>query len=429
MPLHTQPEQRITLDEARYISLAAQRLEGQSRATRKRPTKEDIFEMIAALGCVQLDTISVVARSHETVLWSRLGDFDPRLVQELFFPDRRLIEYWAHAAAITPASMFPYFRRSMRQHHHDEPANASSWAGRNRDFLNEVLNRIERDGPLASRDFERPDGPRPDPWTWYGGKPAKQALSALWTSGELVVQQRVGFQRIYDLTDRHLPGLRDEPLPTEAEQRRFFIANALRAIGIATAPWTKDYFRRYIGHVSAADTVTELKAMAREGLAVPVQIDDLPQAFWLDPGAIAVLESHRQGARPQRTTLLSPFDSLVWNRDRALTLFDFDYRIECYTPAEKRRFGYYTLPILHRGRLVGRLDPVYKRRDKRLILNAVHLESGVRPTKTLARSISKAVRDYADFLGGGTIEVARSEPEALAAMLRTELSGGESETG
>lgn len=418
-----QPEMTLSIDEARFISLVAQRLEGQPPAPRRKPGKDDVYNMIEALGCVQLDTISVVARSHETVLWSRLGSFDPRLVQELFFPDRRLIEYWAHAAAITPVSMFRYFRRSMQQHHHNEPANSESWAARNRELVLEVLAKIERDGPLAARSFERPDGPPPDPWTWYGGKPAKQALNALWTCGELVVQQRVGFQRIYDLTDRHLPGLRDQPLPKEDEQRRFFISTALRAMGIATQPWAKDYFRQYIGHVSAADTTAELKAMAREGCAIPVRVDALPQAFWLDPSALPVLESFRTGeARAKRTTLLSPFDSLVWNRDRTLTLFWFDYRIECYTPAPKRRYGYYSLPILHKGNLVGRLDPVYKRREKRLIINSIHLEAGVRPSRTLARSVLGALRSYLTFLGGGTIEFVDAGSVTFIALLRGEFT-------
>lgn len=261
-----------------------------------------------------------------------------------------------------------------------------------------------RGGPLASRDFDRPEGPRPDPWTWYGGKPAKQALDTLWTAGELVVQQRTGFQRIYDLTDRHFPGLRDLPLPPIEEERRFFVATALRAMGIAQRRWLTDYFRRYQPHVPAKETLPEIERLVENGEAIPIQVGDLDEPFWLHPSALPALQAFRRGeVRAKRTTLLSPFDSLVWNRHRALTLFNFEYTIECYTPAPKRQFGYYSMPILHKGALVGRLDPVYKRREQRLIVNSIHLEAGVRPSQSLAKSVAGALRSYVDFLGGGEI--------------------------
>jgi uncharacterized protein YcaQ len=416
-----QPVMNLTMEEARYVSLVAQRLEAVERPTRRQPTKAEIFDTIQALGCVQLDTISVVARSHETVLWSRLGPYDTNLIRELHFPDKALIEYWAHAAAITPTSMFPYFRRAMHRRHHDNPANAESWGARNRELLDAVLARIEQEGPLASREFERPEGPRPDPWTWYGGKPAKQALDTLWTAGELAVQERIGFQRVYELTDRLLPGLRDQPLPSLEEERRFFVSTALRAMGIAQRRWVTDYFRRYEPHVPTLETMLVLEALAEDGLAIPVTVDDIDEPFWLHPGVVPALDAFRAGqAKPKRTTLLSPFDSLVWNRHRALTLFDFEYTIECYTPAPKRRYGYYSLPILHQGNLVGRLDPVYKRREQRLIVNSIHLEPRVRPTKSLARSLLRSLRSYTDFLGGGVIELPAAGDERLLAALAME---------
>jgi uncharacterized protein YcaQ len=420
-----QSELKLSMDEARFISLVAQRLDGVPAPGRKKPSKAEILEMIRTLGCVQLDTISVVARSHETVLWSRLGPFDPALIRELFYPDRALLEYWVHAAAIAPVEMFPYFLRTMQRHHHDAIENAEEWQGKNRQFVLGVLNQIAANGPSASRDFERAEGPRPDPWTWYGGKPAKQALDALWTAGELIIQERVGFQRIYELTDRAFPGWRAQTPPSIEAQQRFFITKALKAMGVATSRWTADYFRGGRSHVGAANTLLELRALEADGLAIPATIGDLSDEAWLDRDMLPVLEAFRHGEiRPTRTTLLSPFDSLIWNRERALALFDFDYRIECYTPAEKRIYGYYSLAMLHRGKLVGRLDPAYKRKEKRLILNAVHLEQGVRPTRALARSIVKALASYVEFMGGGAIEATGGGNRELMEMLNRETAGG-----
>ena len=415
-------ELTLTVDEARMISLIAQHLEGVPARRRKRPTKVDVLEVFRALGCIQLDTISVVARSHETVLWSRLGPYDPALIRELHYPDRALIEYWVHAAAIAPVEMLPFLRRQMQRRRHDERSNAGSWQATNRDLVLEVLGAVAQNGAMQSRDFERPAGPRADPWTWYGGKPAKQALDALWSAGELNIQQRIGFQRVYELTDDAFPGWRDAELPTEAEERRYFVSNALRAMGVATSRWTADYFRGSSTHVSAVNALLELKSLAEEGLAIPARLDHLKEPLWIDPAMWEILEAYRAGElRPARTTLLSPFDNLIWNRERALALFNFDYRIECYTPAEKRRYGYYSLPILHKGKLVGRLDPVYKRREKRLILNAVHLEPGVRPSSTLARAVRNALQSYLTHLGGGEIEASGGGNIEFMAMLHDDI--------
>ena len=416
-------ELTLTIEEARFISLVAQRLEGAAPRGRRKPTKADVLDTIRALGCVQLDTISVVARSHETVLWSRLGEYDPALILELHYPDRALIEYWVHAAAIAPAEMFPYLRRFMQNRHHDEPGNVDGWEVQNRELVLRVLAAIETNGPMASRDFERTAEVNASPWAWYGGKPEKQALDALWTAGELAVQQRIGFQRIYDLTDRAFPGMRDEPLPSLEAQQRFFVSTALRAMGVAASRWVTDYFRGGKAHVSAANAILELRALETEGMAIAVAIEGLKGPFWLDPTAMPILDAMRQGeVRAKRTTLLSPFDSLIWNRDRALTLFNFDYRIEVYTPAEKRRYGYYSLAILHRGRLVGRLDPVYKRQQKRLFLNSIHLEPGIHATGALTRSVAKSIRSYLDFLGGGSIEASGGGNVNFMAMLKAEFA-------
>ena len=420
-------EEVLSLDEARVLSVVAQRLDRRPpRATDRAVVKARLLETIRALGCVQIDTISVVARSHETVLWSRVGAYDPALLAELHHPDGALFEYWAHAAALVPIEMFPYFRRFMA-HAEEVYAGDGSWARANADVLERVLATVRERGPVGSRDFERPEGPRPAPWAWWGGKPDRRALDHLWTVGELMVLKREGFQRVYELTERVLPGELAAVEPTEEERRRFFTERALRALGVATPRWAADYFRAGSRpHVPPRAVAAELAALEAEGLARRVTIPGFlePGPVWVAAEMLPRLaELRADRGWPTLTTLLSPFDSLVWHRGRALALFGFDYRLESYTPAPKRRYGYYTLPILHRGRLVGRLDPVYDRRRRVLTVKAVHLEPEVRATATLAGAVAGALRDYVGFLGGGEVCVVASDPPGFAAMATGSLGG------
>ncbi len=411
----------ITLDEARVLAVAAQRLDRRPPRSQDRTTvKARLLETIRGLGCVQLDTISVVARSHETVLWSRLGPYDPALLAELHYPDGSLFEYWAHAAAIVPIELFPYFRRAMARYE-EIYAGEGSWAQANGDTLARVLQTVRDRGPTGSREFARPEGPRPAPWAWWGGKPDRRALDHLWSRGELMVLRREGFQRVYDLTERVAPSALAAAPPTEADQRRHFVARALAALGVATPRWVADYFRTGARpHVPPTQAAAELAAMEAEGLARRITVPGLsePGPVWLHPALETRLAGLRSGrGRPMLTTLLSPFDNLIWHRGRTQALFSFDYRLESYTPAPRRRYGYYTLPILHRGRLVGRIDPVYDRRARVLTIKAAHLELGIRPTPPLAVAIAATLRDYVEFLGGGTVNILAADPPTFAPAL------------
>lgn len=405
----------LSRDEARYITVAAQHLD---RRPRGRITKAHIRALIDQLGCIQLDTISVITRSHETVVWSRLGSYDRSLLAELHFPDGYLMEYWAHAAALVPTSFFPLFRRTM-----DRFREQHIWARENRALLDRVLARVRETGPARSSDFIRPDGPRPAAWDWWGGKPDRRALDALWTMGELMVLKRDGFQRIYELTERLLPDTHREPPPPLAEQHLVFTRTALTALGVATPRWTADYFRTGgRPHVPPAEAKQALDILVARGQAVPVRIEGMNDPAWLASEHIPLLDQLRGGRRkPTLTTLLSPFDNLIWYRPRTAELFNFDYRLECYTPAQKRRYGYYSLPILHQGRLIGRLDPSYNRKSRVLSIKSLHLEPRVRESGSLVSSIAWAIRDLATFLGAKEIAVATTHPPALAQQLQREL--------
>jgi uncharacterized protein len=416
--------EHLSVQEARTLAVVASRLDRRPRWSRDPAVqKARLLETIRALGCVQLDTISVVSRSHETVLWSRLGPYDPALLGELHYPDGLLTEYWAHAAAIIPVETFPYYRDAMDAHR--EKYERHAWIESNQDVISGVLERIRADGATASRHFERPDGPRPEAWTWYGGKPARQALDHLWSCGELMVARREsGFQRVYDVTERIIPSDLLSIRPSAEERQRFFTSGALSALGVATARWAADYFRTWARpHSTAKESVAGLKVLQDEGLAVPVTVDGLSEPAWLDAGLLPRLAEQRAGrGQPALTTLLSPFDNLIWYRGRMADLWGFHYRIEVYTPAPKRVYGYYTMPILHRGRLIGRLDPSLDRKNRLLTVRKVFLEPGERVTESIATAIAGALWDFAAFLNAEEVLVLAAEPESFGPMLADALA-------
>ena len=412
----------LSRDEARWLAVTASGLD--RRPFRRRVTAQDILATIQRLGSVQLDTISVISRSHETVLWSRLGPYDLALWQDLYAGEQRITEYWAHAAAIIPREDLRHFRTHMERRGEQEwyrhPENLAT--------IERVLARIRAEGPLGSRHFETPEGAsRAGAWEWYGAKPEREVLSSLWTAGQLVLSRRDrGFARTWDVPERAIPELwRDEAMADD-ERDRTLIDRALRALGVTTARWASDYFRTGgQAYVPAAKIGGVLEELEAAGACVRVVVPGIETEIWLDPDLLPCLEAFRAGRmRPTLTTLLSPFDNLIWNRHRTEQLWNFFYRLECYTPEPRRIYGYYTLPILHRGRLIGRLDPSYDRRTRFLTVKALHLEPGVRLSNSLVGAIVAAIRDLIAFLGGepDRWRVLHANPDALLPLVRYQIA-------
>lgn len=416
----------ITRDEACYLALVAQRLEPMpGEPVPAKPDKAHLLRLVRQVSTLQLDSISVVSRAHETTVWSRAGAYRQGDLAALHDPDRQLIEYWAHAASILPVEYLPYLRRFMTRYQDPTATNWGKWASDNRPLLGHVLRTVEQQGPVSTRAFERPNDVERNPWDWWGGKPAKQALDYLWTAGELVILRRVGFERVYELTDRAFPGLRSQPLPDPDDQAAYFTGRALRAVGIGPAAWVGDYLRLGSGsarYVAPQDTLDQLAVLEQTGGAFRVVLEDEAAPAWLDADLVPALEAFRRGdARPRANTLLCPFDNLLWQRTRARALFGFDYRLESYTPAPKRVYGYYSLPLLVDGRLIGRLDARYRRKERVLAVHALHLEPGVKPTAAVAGRIGRILRAFSRFLGGGTYEILHCAPEALRPRLLERL--------
>lgn len=405
----------LSAPAARHLHLAAQ---GLLTRPRRRATGRAVLAEIERMRLLQIDSIHVVARSPYLVLHSRLGAYEPRWLDELLARGE-LFETWSHEACFVPSAHFPWHRVHLtRMLAHWSARAAERVREGQADALADLLALVRTRGPLQSADFARPEGEKGG--GWWGWKTEKRLLEAAFALGELMVARRVNFQRVYDLTERVRPRLRPAPgleEPTPEEARRRFILDTVRALGITRARWIADYFR-----LRRQVTPTELAPLLASGEILEVDVAGWPSPGYVHRDHAELLERAREERlTATHTALLSPFDPVVWDRARALELFGFDYRIECYTPAPKRRFGYFVLPILHRGRLVGRLDAKAHRGQGTFEVKAVFLEPGVRVGKSLVADLARAVRESAEWHGCPRVVITRAEPAALVTELRSFL--------
>src|SRR5215204_3176633 len=400
-------------ETARELLLAAQGLDSLP----ERPaTKDDVLGAVRRMGVLQIDSISVIARSPYLVLWSRLGSYEPRWLDELL-AEGALFEYWSHAACFIPIEDYGLYRGLML----GDRENPVAWMRAHPDAMEHVMEYVRENGSVRSAEFRRSDGRAGGWWDW---KPEKKALEHLFAAGELMVSRRENFHRVYDLRERvlerALPGWEDVLAPTEQEVRRTLALKAVRALGVAVARWVPDYFRTPKKGVAGL-----LEELAEEGTLLRARIEDEPA--YVHPDNAGLAETIVSGGmRSSVTTFLSPFDPVVWDRARASELFDFEYKIEVYTPAAKRRYGYYSLPILHDGALVGRLDAKAHRKQGTFEVKALHLEPGIVVSDDLVAGIAGALHDCASWHGTPEVLVRRSDPPELADVLRISV---EDDTG
>lgn len=407
----------LSLDQAREIAVAAQGLADppDKPATRQRMTK-----MVQRLGCIQLDTIHVVARSHYLAAWSRLGPYDQRLLDELLYPKRQLFEYWGHAASLISIDLYPYFLRRMARYRREYIDHPEGWGAGKSDLIERVLRAVTDHGPIDSGHFEAPDRDEPlKPWAWYGGKPTNEALDVLWMAGALGIERRVNFRRSYDLAERLFPEWSPDDFPAMDEEVRTLALRAALAMGVVVPRWLNDYFRTKWGvrtqEYRDVKPDEVLASLAEAGQLLPVQIEGLGPAY-IPTEHKPLLNRIRRGHTARHVTFLSPFDNLIWDRKRTMELFNFAYLLEIYVPQPKRIYGYYTLSILANGRLIGRIDPKADRKARLLIIHAIHLEPDAPPVDEVAELLRPALRSFADFNGCDDILIERA-PEGLAGLL------------
>jgi uncharacterized protein YcaQ len=411
MPAKRRSAGPLSVQQARNLHLAAQ---GLLLPPRARATRQRLLAAIARMELLQIDTIHVVARSPYLVLFSRLGAYPQAWLDEALARGR-IFECWAHEACFAPIADFALLRNgaNLRDHHwayrHAQRMRRDHRAGMDR-----LLAHVRERGAVKASDF---DQPRRDKGNgWWGWKDEKRWLEAQFALGELMIARRENFQRVYDLTARVLERLRLElpaPLPA-AEIRRQHALRAVRALGIAQARWVADYFRSKGRYPDA-----ELDAFVASGELTRVEVKGWPGAAYVHRDHAALLERARRGAlKARHTTLLSPFDPVVWDRARASALFAFDYTIECYTPAPKRRYGYFVLPILRRGALVGRLDAKAHRADGTFEVRALYLEADARVDDELIADLAQAITACAQWHETPRVMIRRCDPKSLAAPLR-----------
>ncbi|MGH8990723.1 MAG: winged helix-turn-helix domain-containing protein [Acidimicrobiia bacterium] len=353
---------------------------------------------LAAVGLIQIDSVNVLARSHELPLFSRLGPHPRDLIPDLAYRRRELFEYWAHEASLVPVALHPFLRWRMAR------AAGEAW-GRMRGIQQDqpalvkaVVDEVAARGPLPARELDNPPGARRSGGPWWGWGDVKTALEWLFWSGELAAAGRTrSFERIYDLTERVLPAdVLAVPTPAEPDAQRELLRFAAARLGVGTAGDVADYFR--IRRPEAAPRLAEL---VEEGVLAPVQVEGWPKPGFLDPAAAAT-----RRRRPRPRALLSPFDSLVWERSRVERLFGMRLRLEVYTPAERRIHGYYVLPFLLGEHLVARVDLKADRQSSVLRVLGAHGEPPHDPAVT-APALAAELDDLARFLGLERVGVER----------------------
>lgn len=392
---------QVDLATARRLAIAKQRLAGA--APRSSPAR--VLDVVRSIRCVQLDPISVVARSPLLVLRSRLDDFQPRHLHRLVYRDRSLFEYWAHAASIVLTEDYAIHHFRMRNYPSADDAwgaRFATWVKRNDALRRSILRELRRNGSMRVRDFAH--NPVSDSWVstgWTRDRNVDQMLRYLWMRGLVMVAQRRGLEKWWDLTERVLPAETRRERIRDLEVTRRAAAFSLRGLGVGTARQVQGHFtvRRY------PELPRVLERLERDRVVERVDVDGLAGTWFVHRDDLPLLERIERGRWQPRSTLLSPFDNLIHDRSRTLAMFGLDYRMEIYVPKSKRRFGYYAMPLLHGDRFVARVDPAFDRDRDRLVLNAVLAEDGVRPSRELGPVVAAAVQELATWGGAARIDV------------------------
>lgn len=402
----------LSTETARRLAIRCQLLDGD---TELPAGKEGVARVIEALGYMQIDTISVVARAHDHGLWTRRPDYDPAMLSELLGCDRRVYEYWGHAASYLPISDFRYtlplkekFRRPpVLKWEKERLAKCGH-------MLEPVLERIRDEGPLRSQDFEPTPGERRG--SWWDWKPAKAALELLFWRGELMISGRRGFQRVYDLAERVLPADVDTTIPDHDELGQFLVRRALHAHGFATAREIHDHLRGSdMKLIKAA-----LGEMIESAEVVPLEVESMEKVTqYALPDVLNRAET--SGPPPDKVSLLSPFDNLIIQRQRTQQLFDFNYLLECYVPAPKRRYGYFVFTILYGDKLVGRFDPKADRKAGVLYVRRLLFEPGFDASDHFLALLAGKLREFASMNGCNLVVLEEVRTRNVVRRLRKQL--------
>ena len=397
---------KLSQEAVRGLMTAAQGLEQPSPI---QSSKADVRRIMRQMHILQIDTISVVARSPYFVLWSRLGDYAANWLDELL-SEGAIFEYWSHAASFLPIEDYPLYRRLMIDGKTWNEKSWRAWLEKHGTLIESMRSHIHEHGAVRSADFERPDRPTTGWWDW---KDEKIVLEGMWLRGDLMVSKRHNFQRVYDLRERIVTEWEDQHAPSLEAVYQTFVLNTVKALGVTKGAWIADYFR-----LPKKTALPVIKDLEKRGELQTVEVEGWDVPVYFHPNQRKTIEAAADGEFPRsKTTLLSPFDPLVWDRARAQELFNFNYLIECYTPAPKRVYGYFTLPILYNNTLIGRLDPKAHRKDGIFEVKALHLEPGVVVDDALIAALKQTLQTCAAWHKTPQVIVRQATHPELAQLL------------
>jgi len=358
---------------------------------------------IEQLAYIQIDTISVVQRAHHHTLWSRNPRYENTHLDQLI-ADKRVYEYWSHAAAYLPMRDYRY---SLVRKQAIAKGEQNHWYTRDEKMMSEVLKRIDSEGPLMAKDFEH-TGKKSADWA---SKPAKRALEQLFIQGELMIPSRHNFHKVYDLTERVLPKGIDTRIPTTEEYTRFLISRYLQSNGLGQAAEVAYLLKNTKPLVN-----TTLKDMLANGEVLQVAVGE--NSYYSLPDSLELLA---QPLSRNKLKILSPFDNLLIQRKRMQALFDYNYQIECYVPEAKRQYGYFSLPILWDGQLVARMDCKADRKTAVLHMKHLVLETNLKKTEAFALALSKELKAFMQFNACSSIQLHKTSPASFKNTLQSVL--------
>jgi uncharacterized protein YcaQ len=387
MPAELPTQIQLSLKQARRVALAAQAFNGRQAPTTIKSSH--VTQLIERLGVLQIDSVNALVRSHYLPLYSRLGNYPQKLLDQAAWSQgrqRKLFEYWGHEASLLPVELYPLMRWRMQRASQGEGIyqQLAKFGREEQATIARVLQAVRDQGPLGAGSLSTRQE-RAGPWWDWSAE--KHALEWLFAAGEVTVSGRRGFERLYDLPERVLPSsILNHPPISEADAQRGLLLRAITALGVGTEKDIRDYFRQ-----DPAPAKAGLAELLEEGTIEPVQVQGWKQPAYMLPGL-------KVPRKITASALLSPFDSLIWERARTERLFDFHYRLEIYTPAHKRVYGYYVLPFLHHERIAARIDLRAERAAGRLAVHAVHEEEPGLDEEGM-HALAANLRQLADWLG------------------------------
>lgn len=398
----------LSLADVRRLAVQRQCLAGQQPT---HPSKEDILHVAQAIRCIQLDPINVVARNPLLIFWSRLGNYQLADFETLLWQDKKLIEYWAHAASLVLVEDFPIHHYHMH-HYHTPPltkrrAQFLALIAKNDSFKQYILQELRHRGPLFHTELEdRVVVPFKGGWTGSTTRNRVEMLDYLWTTGQVTIVRRdgngFGLKKKWGLLDEHLPQWANHDVWSAHQVSRQAVQHALLGLGAGTAVHIRNHFTRN-RYPHLAEVLEEL---VTEGIIKQVSVNG-EEGWYIHKKSLPLLDTPFE----PDTRLLSPFDNLICDRDRTEAVWGFYYRSEIYTPKAKRKYGYYVMPILHGSELIGRLDPRMDRKSKTLHIQGIYLEDDIVPTPELKHAVEQPIQQLAQFLGAKQVSYSGTRPD------------------